>query len=169
MLKRVAFYLVALIGICVITPTKIFAETKVRIPAGTAILVRVVEKVSPSTHKLGDRARMLVDQDVVISGAVVIARSAPVFVEVATAEEAGYAGTSGKIAFSFKTVTAVDGNNILLSGTKEQKGKDSMVVSIGASIVCCPLFLLMKGEEGVVPENTLVTVYVLQDADVTVK
>ena len=46
-------------------------------------------------------------------------------------------------------VRAVNGENLILRSNIGQKGKDAETKSVALGVVCCPLFLLMKGDEAV--------------------
>lgn len=59
--------------------------------------------------------------------------------------------------------TAVDGTYIPLSGSVSAKPDDKMTVSIVLSVLICPLFLLMKGDEAQVPAGTTKTAYTITD------
>lgn len=69
---------------------------------------------------------------------------------------------------SFRTASAVDGSDIIVSGSSRREGDDKMVESIGLGLVCCPLFLLMKGEEGIISAEQIVPIYTIQKTEVTV-
>lgn len=141
---------------------------KVVVPTGTRIDAKVVEDIDPKTSKVGDRLLFIADKDVVVGNYVVIARGARIMAEVAESKEKGYAGQAGRILISFRTASAVDGSEIIVSGSSRREGDDKMVESIGLGLVCCPLFLLMKGEEGIINAGQIVPVYTIQKAEVTV-
>lgn len=145
------------------------SEKKVTVPPGTPIGVRIVEDIFPAKAKTGDRLLLVVDKDVVVDGYVVISKGASVVAEVAESKEKGYAGQAGRILLSFKTVTAVDEQIIIVSGSSRREGEAMMVESIGLGLVCCPLFLLMKGEEGVIKAGQIIDIYIIQKAEIKVK
>lgn len=145
------------------------SEKKVTVPSGTPIDVRIVEDIYPAKAKTGDRLLLVVDKDVVVDGYVVISKGASVVAEVVESKEKGYAGQAGRILLSFKTVTAVDDQTIIVSGSSRREGEAKMVESIGLGLVCCPLFLLMKGEEGVIKAGQIVQIFTIQKAEVKVK
>jgi hypothetical protein len=89
--------------------------------------------------------------------------------EVAESKEKEYAGQAGRILVSFRTLTAVDGQDIIVSGSSRRERDDKMLESIGLGLVCCPLFLLMKGEEGVIKVGQIAQIYTIQKADVMVE
>jgi hypothetical protein len=102
-------------------------------------------------------------------GHVVISKGALIVAEVAESKEKEYAGQAGRILVSFRTLTAVDGQDIIVSGSSRRERDDKMLESIGLGLVCCPLFLLMKGEEGVIKVGQIAQIYTIQKADVMVE
>jgi hypothetical protein len=59
--------------------------------------------------------------------------------------------------------TAVDGTYIPLSGSISARPDDKMTVSIILSVLVCPLFLLMKGNEAQLTIGTAKTAYTVTD------
>jgi hypothetical protein len=102
-------------------------------------------------------------------GHVVISKGALIVAEVAESKEKEYAGQAGRILVSFRTLTAVDGQDIIVSGSSRRERDDKMLESIGLGLVCCPLFLLMKVEEGVIKVGQIAQIYTIQKADVMVE
>lgn len=81
----------------------------------------------------------------------------------------GFIGKSGEIVVSDFHTTAVDGSYIPLSSSIVASGEDKMVLSIVLSACLCPLFLLLKGKDAVVPANTTKTVYTISETKVKVQ
>jgi len=166
--KIILVVIFVLLFLPVLFSTPILAETIVEVPTGTPIDVRVVEDIHPVKMKTGDRILLVVDKDVVVKKYVVISNGARVVAEVAESKEKGYAGQAGRILVSFRTVTAVDEQDIIVSGSSRREGEDKMLESIGLGLVCCPLFLLKKGEEGVIKSGQIVQIYTIQKAEVRI-
>ena len=68
-------------------------------------------------------------------------------------------GKSGEVTVSDFNTTAVDGTYVPLSGSVSAKPDDKMTISIVLGVLICPLFLLMRGDEAVVPAGTQKTAY----------
>ena len=151
-----------------ITFSKSALAMTVTIPTGKPIEVKTFQEIHPATTQVGDRILLVVDRDLIIDNKTVIKAGASVVAEVADSKEKSYAGQAGKILVSFKTVETVDGQTIAISGSQRREGDDKMIESIGLGLVCCPLFLLMKGEEGVITAGQVMTVYTVQSVEVNV-
>jgi hypothetical protein len=172
MLRKLVFVVLVALGMpCFVFPVAaqdLAAQRVIEVPTGTPFDARITEDMSPSQLNTGDRVLMVVDKDVIVDNYVVIHAGARVVAEVAESKEKSYAGQAGKIILSFKTVTTVDGQQIAISGSRRAEGDDVMVESIGLGLVCCPLFLLMKGEEGIIKAGQVVTAYTVATTKVTI-
>lgn len=138
------------------------------VPTGTPVEVEVIQDIHPKTCVTGDRVLFMVAKDVKVEGWVVIKKGANVVAEVAEAKEREYGGQAGRVIVTFRRLSAVDNQEIAVSGSTRREGDDKMIESIGLGLVCCPLFLLMKGEEGVIKAGQTCTIYTSQKTEVTV-
>lgn len=136
-----------------VLPHEVIAEKKIQIPAGTRILLRTLQTITPKEFKVGDRVNLAVASDVIINGNVVIKAGAEATGEVTVSKERGIAGQADKITISLKSVKAVDGTFVPLSGTKSVEGEEKMVMAIILALLCLPL-VLIKGGEASIPEGT---------------
>ena len=155
------------VTVIVVSATATMAATA-KLSSGPAIDAKITETINGSAAQVGQRILMVVDKDIKLNGKVVISAGAQVIAEITDATSKNYAGIPGKLLVSFKTVKAIDGQDISISGTKERKGEDKMLPAIGLGLVCCPLFFLMQGGEGVIPAGQIITVYTVQNADITI-
>ena len=129
----------------------------VKIPAGTPVIVAVNAAITPEAVNIGDAVELSVTSDVVIDGKVVIKAGARASGEVINAKKRNYIGIPSEIAISVRSVQAVDGTTVMLSGTKVVKGKDKMLTSIGLSLICCILFAGMKGGDASIAAGAPIT------------
>jgi hypothetical protein len=83
---------------------------------GTIVQVRLVSPISSELAKPGDSIRFVVASDVVVNGAVVIARKTPALGAVVTARRTGHNSSRRHpiLAVSFIQTTGVDGQAIRL-------------------------------------------------------
>jgi hypothetical protein len=144
---------------------KTFSEDKVTLKEGMPIYLELTEEVSSSTHETGQIVHFVVSRDIVVDGYIVIEKGAVAQGSITLAEEAGRVGDAGKIYFQLDKVRAVNGENISLRSTIGQKGEDAETKSVALGVVCCPLFLLMKGKEAVYSVGTEFRGYVAFDYD----
>lgn len=154
-LLRIAF--VALLSVLVLpgpTLTVVAQKAPVNIPVGTVVIVKIDESVSGKTHMLGSIVRASVGRDVVLDSVLVIKIGTPVDVTVAQSEKAGAVGQAGAVNLNIESTTSVDGQMIFLRGMAGAEGQAATGTAVGAGVVLCPLFLLVKGKEGVIAAGT---------------
>ena len=128
-------------------PHEAIAAREVRIPAGTVVILQTITTLTPEELRVGDTVDLMVVSDVFVDEKIAIGAGAKANGEITISRERNFIGIAGKIGLTIKSVQAVDGTMVLLSGRKISEGKDKMVMSIGLSLVCCILFALMKGGE----------------------
>lgn len=150
----VSITIAAFVSTFVLPPEAIASPTEVRIPAGTVVLLKTNTTLVPSQLNPGDTISLSVVSDVVVDGNVVIAAGSSAKGEITNAKDRNMIGIAAEIGFSVRSVQAVDGSTVMLSGAKNISGKDKMILSIGLSLVCCILFGLMKGGDATIPSGT---------------
>lgn len=136
------------------------------LPAGTPIVLRNVEAIDSSNITNGSSVMFKVVNDVMADDKIVIKAGSVVDAQVNYAKKKNYAGIAGEITVSDFAVRAVDGTYIPLRATLNSKGEDKMVLSIGLGLFICILFLLMQGDDAVIPSGTTKSVYTITEAKI---
>jgi hypothetical protein len=97
------------------TPTAAAAQLQ----DGTIVNVRLVSPITSEDAKPGDAIALVVTKDVVVNGAVLIARKTPAVGSVVVARRAswGFTWHRAALALAFTQTTAVDGQAIRLRAT----------------------------------------------------
>lgn len=140
------------------------ANSKTKFSAHTPIMIRCEETISTRDVVSGGTVNFAVLSDVKAdNGLIVIKAGTPVTAQITFAKKNGMIGKSGEITVSDFHTTAVDGTYIPLSASVSANPEDSMTTSIVLSVLICPLFLLMKGDEAKVPVGTTKTAYTVSD------
>ncbi len=145
-----------------------FDEKKVTVVSGTAVVLETVKDITTKDVKVGDKVTLSVSNDVIVEGEVVIKKGTIALGEVVVSQKNGAVGAPGKLGISIRSVPAVDGTNIVLSGSKNVEGKSKQTESIVLTLLCCILFLIMKGDDASISKGTSIDTYVLSNAVVTV-
>lgn len=98
------------------------ATTTVTVPAGTTILVRMIDSVDSDTNHVGDRFRASLEQDLVLNGTVVAQRGTDVYGRLAEAKEAGR--IQGKSQLKLELTDLLIGNRLqpIMTGDYEVSG-----------------------------------------------
>jgi hypothetical protein len=131
------FIAAALIAGFALAPLAASAATRVTIPGGTPVTLRMVDTIDSGNANVGDTFEFKVDDDVVVNGYVVIARGAAGKGEVTKVDRAGTHGHPGSLSIELEYVYAVDGEKVRLSGNnktavgEQKKGAASTATIIG--------------------------------------
>ena len=148
--------------------TSLHAE-KIKLPSGTVIPVKCQDRLTGKTVKAGQSIVFYVSQDVKINDKTVIKAGAPVIGIVQESKGSQMAGISGKLTISLQSVTAVDGTNVQLTGQFLSEGSSEVGATIAVSVILCPLALLNKGGQAVIPAGAQTRGIVVGDYFIDVK
>lgn len=131
----------------------IVAAEQYTVPSGTLVSVKTTSEISPENVAVGDKVDLVVVDNVIINGKVIIKAGAPATAEVTMVQKKGIVGAAAKIGITLLNAKAVNGGLVPLSGTKTIQGKDRVGESVVFTILCCLLFLFMPGEDAVIPAD----------------
>ena len=139
---------------------------------GTTLSVRVLSQV---TSKSQGTATAMVENDVKNKeGVVLIKRGTPVQLQIEKKGAKG-CGKAGYVQVKCISTSSVDGQTITLEGSTDAQGDDKKGLAIGLGVglglTFLPFvgfaFLAIKGEQAVIPANTLIP-YVVVMNDYTI-
>lgn len=120
--------------------------------AGTPISLETVSMIESSRIAIGQTVDFRVRYDVKVEGETVIKAGSIAKGQVVRAQMAKGLGKEGFIEVKVKSVTAVDGQEVYLSGGNlYQEGENKETLAIVLGLFVCILFLTMKGKEAQVP------------------
>lgn len=159
--------LAAALSVC--TTAVSLASTRLVVPGGTPLTIRMSDKIDSGTANVGDSFQFQADDNVVINGYVVVARGAEGRGEVTKVDRAGGNGHPGSLGLQFDYVYAVDGEKIRLSNINkatqgEQKKGGSSTATIAGYLLLGPVGLFahnwVKGRNMVVDSSKAFNVFV---------
>jgi hypothetical protein len=160
--------------VCLLLATSVFlmsfapADTVV-IPAGTGIQLETISELSSVNLEVGSIIPLRVIQDIKVEGKTVIAAGAQAKGQVVKVEGKKGLGKPGYVEIEIRTVTAVDGTEVRLSGGNFYgEGKDKQTTAIVLGVVLCILFLTMKGEEATIKPGKIISTTVAVSTEVNV-
>ncbi len=137
--------------------------------SGTSIPLETISNIESSTASVGQIVDFRVRYDVKINGKIVVATGAVAKGQILRAQKAKGLGKEGFLEIQIKSVTAVDGQEIPLSGGNlNQEGEDRQTLSIVLGILVCILFLTMKGKNVTVPAGYQVSSMVATNTTVKI-
>ncbi len=141
---------------------KLSANTagKYVLPAHTPIMIRCEETITTKGVVSGTTVNFSVLNDVKDNNGVILVKAgSPVTAQISFTKDKGMIGKSGQLTVTDFHTTAVDGTYVPLSGSVSASPDDKMTLSIVLSVLICPLFLLMKGDDARLPAGTTKTAY----------
>ncbi len=140
------------------------ASGKSVLPAHTPITIRCSETISTKDVVSGGTVNFTVVSDVKDeNGNILIKANAPVTATISFVRTKDLVGRSGEVTVSDFHTRAVDGTYVPLSGSVSAKPDEKIVLSVVLSVLICPLFLLMKGDEAQVQAGTTKAAYTISD------
>lgn len=99
------------------------AEQRVTIPAGTPLLVRMIDSVDSSKNHVGDKFHASLENDLIVDNLVVARRGTDVYGRLAEAKEAGHVSGSSDLKLELTDIAIDHRSYPVVSGEYEAKGK----------------------------------------------
>ena len=122
--------------------------------AGTNVSLETVSMIQSDMVSVGQTIDFRVKYDVKVDNKTVIAAGSIAKGQVMRAQKAKGLGKEGFVEIQIKSVTAVDGQEVFLTGGNVyQEGEDKQTLSILLGVFVCILFLTMKGKNAQVPPS----------------
>lgn len=143
------------------------SPTKLIIPDGTSIKLRLAETVCSSRAHVGDVVHFIVVRDVSVGGFTVVRSGTMAQGSIIGVKASRVLGIGGKLSLRVDSVELVNGDRIGLRASKEVKGRSRTKLMIGGMIVtgliylpALPVFLLTRGHDSTAVESTEITAQV---------
>ncbi len=134
------------------------APEAIILPANTVIALGTVQDlISKKAHK-GDQVALVVTEDVMANGAIVIRKGTPALGRIAFAQDTGAFGQSGKLQIE-PLYIQLNGITIRLQGSLFKKG----TVTAGAAAGLIVLTPGMTGRSANIPAGTAIPAATLRD------
>lgn len=136
---------------------------------GTVIRVRLNETLDSRTADMGELVTLEVVDPIAIDGITVIEAGAKVTGKITESVKNKNLGRKGKLDFTIDFAKAVDGQNVPLTSSIKQGGKDAVVGVVAAAAIINPLALLIKGKAAIINKGTEFNCYVARSVDIKPK
>lgn len=162
--------LIAVIFSLTILNATVLQATEFTLQDGTAVNVETLERMKSGDNKVGESVPMRVKQDVMSEeGEILIKSGARAYGTITESEPHGMFGKAGKLNFQLNYVQGIDGSQIPLRATLENKGKGCSGVVIASFLLLSVASMFFNGDNVVIPPGTELTAYVDCDTIVNVK
>jgi hypothetical protein len=96
--------------------------SQVTVPAGTRLLVRMIDSVDSDRNHVGDRFRASLEQDFTVDGIVVAPRGADVYGRLSEAKEAGHFGGKSQLRLELTDILINNRLQPIMTGDYEVAG-----------------------------------------------
>jgi hypothetical protein len=96
---------------------------RVTVPAGTLLLVRMIDGVDSSKNHVGDKFRASLENDLIVDNVVVARRGTDVYGRLAEAKEAGHMSGSADLKLELTDIAIDHRSYPIMTGEYEAKGK----------------------------------------------
>lgn len=143
------------------------AGNVVVLKAGTMVNLELVNEVT-SKMAAGQTVDFRVMTDVKADGVVVIPAGSIAKGQVISASKNKLLGTPGEVTVQVKSVNAIDGTRIALSGSSSTAEGDSKLVTSLVLTFLCGFGFLMKGGAGVITPGTTFDATVASNTDIAI-
>lgn len=138
------------------------------IPEDTILHIELTEEISSKKMHKGDRVPLILQENLIVNGTVVIPAGTEVVGIVTEAKKNGMFGRSGKLEFSIVSVKTINGIQIPLQYvTKKEAGSDGGAVAVAAAVSLIGGFF-MKGKNVSFPAGAVFDARVTSDTDLRV-
>ncbi|MFC1760163.1 hypothetical protein ACFLZD_01420 [Candidatus Neomarinimicrobiota bacterium] len=107
----------------------VIADT-VKLTSGTPIQLSLFHTINGKTSRIGKRVTFRLLNDINVDGNVVVSAGTKAFGEVVEIVKPGFFGKPGTLSIDVKSIQAVDGSDVQLSGMLNATGKSRAVLSI---------------------------------------
>ena len=138
--------------------------TRLIVPDGTPIKLRLAESVSSAHARIGDLLDFIVVRDVSLGGLTVIPAGTRARGSITGVKGRRLLGIGGQVSLKLDSVELVNGDRVGLRASKVVKGGSRTKLMVAGMIVtsliflpATPVFLLTRGHESTVVKSTEIT------------
>lgn len=136
-----------------------------RLPEGTDVRLQVTDKISSATATEGQRFGLVVDENVLVGGMVVIPRGSKAVGTVMNAHKRGHMGKAGELNVQINYVLIGD-QRIPLRASSGREGDSKVGATVALTVIFGPLGLLKRGKDVELNPGVVLTAQVDQTTDV---
>ena len=138
-----------------------------KVEEGTIIIVKSMSNITSKKNIDGEFINFVCAEDIYINNILVIKKNIKVGGRIEISDKAKGLGKEGALKIIFNYITAIDGQNIPISGVYNYvKGINKSGTAVSLSFVLSPLFLFLKGNEAIIPIGSLIEVYTTQEIEI---
>lgn len=129
---------------------------------GTVVPLKFVSALSSKTANEGDPVEFVLDQELKVGDAVIVAKGSHAVATVSAAKKAGMVGRPGELSVQIQYLIS-GSNHVRVRGTKGREGDSKTGATVALAVLFGPIGLIKHGKNVEIPAGTDLTAYVDQD------
>lgn len=151
------------------SPIQVTPTANAVLRTGTPIALSLLEEVTTKKKaaKINDRVRLEVAEAIEVNGVVVIPAGTPAMAELTHVRNKGMWGKSGKLEARVLWLR-VNGRQIRLSGTFDDKGVTGTAGVVGAIAIIPLAGFFVTGTSAVLPKGGIVSAFIDEDVELAI-
>jgi len=166
--KKIVYFLILSLLIFGIFPGRLSGAEQVTLRSGTEVYVETVSSYSSKDIAEGEEINLRVVSDITVDGIVVIEEGSSVVGTFSRADSSSFFGQEGVLELNIRSVVAVDGTNVQLTGNHFARGDDRQMIAIMSGIFLCLPALFISGEEAEIPAGTRISSRVTSNVQIEI-
>lgn len=123
-----------------------FSVAASKLPEGTDVRLQVTDKLSSATAVEGQRFNLVLDEDVVVGGEVMVPRGAKAVGTVISARKRGHMGKAGELNVQINYLL-VGEQRVRLRASSGREGDSKVGATVALTVLFGPLGLLKRGKD----------------------
>ncbi|MDR1631944.1 MAG: hypothetical protein LBR97_03545 [Dysgonamonadaceae bacterium] len=145
------------------------AGSRVVIKAGTMVPLELVTAISSKSVAPGAPIDFRLINDIVVDRKIAIRAGSIARGQVQRVKKNGLFGKAGELEVIVRSINAVDGTNIMLTGGQlSEEGSNKLVLSVALTVLVCLLCFLIRGGNAEIPAGTQCTATIPSDVEIDV-
>lgn len=145
------------------------SASNIVLKSGTTIPLELVNTITSKTASAGQMIDFRVVQDITVDGKTVIPAGSIAKGQVSRIKKNGLLGAAGELEIIIRSVTAIDGTNVYLSGCNlNDEGGNKLALSIVLTVFCLFGFLIKGGSAEIVAGTQCLST-VASNVDINIK
>jgi hypothetical protein len=129
---------------------------------GVQVSLKFAADLNSKTAHEGDPVEFLLDDDLKVGTAILVAKGAHAVATVTDAKKAGMMGRPGELSVQMQYLVS-GSNHVRIRGTKGREGDSKTGATVALTVLFGPIGLIKHGKNVDIPAGTALTAYVDQD------
>lgn len=135
-----------------------------KLPEGTDVRLQITEKLSSATATEGQRFNLVLDEDILVDGVVLVPRGAKAVGTVVSSHKRGHMGKAGDLNVQINYLV-VGAQRVPLRASSGREGDSKIGATVALTVIFGPLGLLKRGKNVEINPGVVLTAQVDQTTE----